>query len=131
MRVQEGKGKDTAHTAGSCSLQRCSNGDDQDGSVKQRTSYQQMLSSADEVLQTVVVVEHGAVAFVWQGMNERSTDPAPATTFTHLDATTVPLHSISELGVYPTIDPFDSKSQMLVSKEHYEVTTVVQKILQD
>ncbi|KAH9158505.1 hypothetical protein EDB89DRAFT_2061560 [Lactarius sanguifluus] len=41
---------------------------------------------------------------------QRSTDPAPATTFTHLDATTVLSCSISELGVYPTVNPLDSKS---------------------
>jgi len=63
------------------------------------------------------------------------TDPAPATTFAHLDATTVLSRSIAELGIYPAVDPLDSKSRMLdpriVGKEHYEVATAVQKILQD
>ena len=63
------------------------------------------------------------------------TDPAPATTFAHLDATTVLSRGISELGIYPAVDPLDSKSRMLgpriVGKEHYEVATAVQKILQD
>ncbi|KAI6020450.1 P-loop containing nucleoside triphosphate hydrolase protein, partial [Pisolithus microcarpus] len=63
------------------------------------------------------------------------TDPAPATTFAHLDTTTVLSRSIAELGIYPVADSLDSKSRMLdpriVSREHYEVTTTVQKILQD
>ena len=63
------------------------------------------------------------------------TDPAPATTFAHLDATTVLSRSIAELGIYPAVDPLDSKSRMLdpriVGREHYEVATAVQKILQD
>jgi len=63
------------------------------------------------------------------------TDPAPATTFAHLDATTVLSRSIAELGIYPAVDPLDSKSRMLdpriVGDEHYTVATDVQKILQD
>ena len=63
------------------------------------------------------------------------TDPAPATTFAHLDATTVLSRSIAELGIYPAVDPLDSKSRMLdprlVGQDHYEVATQVQKILQD
>lgn len=63
------------------------------------------------------------------------TDPAPATTFAHLDATTVLSRGIAELGIYPAVDPLDSKSRMLdpriVGKEHYEVATATQKILQD
>ncbi|ORX95622.1 ATP synthase F1, beta subunit [Basidiobolus meristosporus CBS 931.73] len=62
------------------------------------------------------------------------TDPAPATTFAHLDATTVLSRSISELGIYPAVDPLDSKSRMLdpriVGEEHYDIATGVQKILQ-
>ncbi|KAJ1917369.1 atp2, beta subunit of the F1 sector of mitochondrial F1F0 ATP synthase [Mycoemilia scoparia] len=62
------------------------------------------------------------------------TDPAPATTFAHLDATTVLSRSISELGIYPAVDPLDSKSRMLdpriVGEEHYNIATGVQKILQ-
>jgi len=62
------------------------------------------------------------------------TDPAPATTFAHLDATTVLNRAISELGIYPAVDPLDSKSRMLdpriVGQEHYDVATGVQKILQ-
>merc|ERR550537_752564 len=63
------------------------------------------------------------------------TDPAPATTFAHLDATTVLSRQISELGIYPAVDPLDSTSRMLdpriVGDEHYDVARAVQKILQD
>lgn len=62
------------------------------------------------------------------------TDPAPATTFAHLDATTVLSRGISELGIYPAVDPLDSKSRLLdasvVGKEHYDVATGVQQTLQ-
>ena len=62
------------------------------------------------------------------------TDPAPATTFTHLDATTVLSRSIVELGIYPAVDPLESTSRMLdphiVGEEHYRVARSVQEILQ-
>ena len=62
------------------------------------------------------------------------TDPAPATTFTHLDATTVLSRSIVELGIYPAVDPLESTSRILdpriVGKEHYEVATDVKNILE-
>ena len=62
------------------------------------------------------------------------TDPAPATTFTHLDATTVLSRAISELGIYPAVDPLESTSRILdpriVGKEHYEVATEVKNILE-
>src|SRR5690606_18947820 len=62
------------------------------------------------------------------------TDPAPATTFAHLDATTVLNRSISELGIYPAVDPLDSTSRILdpsvVGEEHYAVARRVQGILQ-
>ncbi|HYR68994.1 MAG TPA: F0F1 ATP synthase subunit beta [Candidatus Dormibacteraeota bacterium] len=62
------------------------------------------------------------------------TDPAPATTFTHLDATTVLSRRISELGIYPAVDPLDSTSRILdphvVGEEHYNLARAVQKILQ-
>ena len=62
------------------------------------------------------------------------TDPAPATTFTHLDATTVLSRSIVELGIYPAVDPLESTSRMLdphiVGEEHYHVARSVQEILQ-
>jgi F-type H+-transporting ATPase subunit beta len=62
------------------------------------------------------------------------TDPAPATTFTHLDSTVVLSRSLSELGIYPAVDPLDSTSTVLdpqvVGNEHYEVARGVQKVLQ-
>jgi len=62
------------------------------------------------------------------------TDPAPAATFTHLDATTVLSRAISEKGIYPAVDPLDSSSRILtrdaVGNEHYDVATRVQEILQ-
>ncbi len=62
------------------------------------------------------------------------TDPAPATTFSHLDSTTVLSRQIAELGIYPAVDPLDSASRILdpavVGKEHYEVAKQVQQILQ-
>ena len=62
------------------------------------------------------------------------TDPAPATTFSHLDATTVLSRSISELGIYPAVDPLESSSRILsediVGKRHYEVARRVQETLQ-
>lgn len=62
------------------------------------------------------------------------TDPAPATTFAHLDATTVLSRNIASLGIYPAVDPLDSTSRILsediVGKEHYEVARAVQSILQ-
>ncbi|HID68499.1 MAG TPA: F0F1 ATP synthase subunit beta, partial [Roseibacterium sp.] len=62
------------------------------------------------------------------------TDPAPATTFAHLDATTVLSRAISELGIYPAVDPLDSSSRLMdptiVGQEHYDVAREVQSILQ-
>ncbi|AVQ27837.1 MULTISPECIES: F0F1 ATP synthase subunit beta [Fusobacterium] len=62
------------------------------------------------------------------------TDPAPATTFSHLDATTVLSRNIASLGIYPAVDPLDSTSKALsaevVGKEHYEVAREVQEVLQ-
>jgi F-type H+-transporting ATPase subunit beta len=62
------------------------------------------------------------------------TDPAPATSFAHLDATTVLSRAISELGIYPAVDPLDSTSRLLdpmvIGEEHYQVARDVQGILQ-
>ena len=62
------------------------------------------------------------------------TDPAPATTFSHLDATTVLSRSIAELGIFPAVDPLDSTSRILdpqvLGEEHYQVARQVQEILQ-
>merc|ERR1712000_454402 len=63
------------------------------------------------------------------------TDPAPATTFAHLDATTVLSRQIAELGIYPAVDPLDSTSRMLdpsiIGERHYNVARDVQKLLQN
>src|SRR5947207_3369941 len=65
---------------------------------------------------------------------DHPTDPAPATAFAHLDATTVLSRGIAELGIYPAVDPLDSTSRILtpavVGAEHYQVARQVQKILQ-
>ncbi|GAA0084177.1 F0F1 ATP synthase subunit beta [Clostridium sp. MB05] len=62
------------------------------------------------------------------------TDPAPATTFSHLDATTVLSRSIAELGIYPAVDPLESNSRILdpriVGREHYDIATEVKNILE-
>lgn len=62
------------------------------------------------------------------------TDPAPATTFAHLDSTVVLARALTELGIYPAVDPLDSTSTALspeiVGKEHYEIARGVQKVLQ-
>jgi F-type H+-transporting ATPase subunit beta len=62
------------------------------------------------------------------------TDPAPATTFAHLDATTVLSRQISELGIYPAVDPLDSTSRILdpniIGNRHYDVAQRVKRILQ-
>ena len=62
------------------------------------------------------------------------TDPAPATSFAHLDATTVLSRAISELGIYPAVDPLDSNSRLMdpliVGEEHYQVAQTVQQVLQ-
>ena len=63
------------------------------------------------------------------------TDPAPATTFAHLDATTVLSRSLAEMGIYPAVDPLDSTSRILdpevVGEEHYQVARGVQEVLQE
>merc|ERR1712214_47674 len=63
------------------------------------------------------------------------TDPAPATTFAHLDATTVLSRSVAERGIYPAVDPLDSTSRIMdpniIGEEHYKIARGVQKILQD
>merc|ERR1712024_143394 len=63
------------------------------------------------------------------------TDPAPATTFAHLDATTVLSRSVAERGIYPAVDPLDSTSRIMdpniIGAEHYQVARNIQKILQD
>ena len=61
------------------------------------------------------------------------TDPAPATAFAHLDATTVLSRQLAELGIYPAVDPLDSTSRILdpqvIGEEHYKVARGVQSVL--
>jgi len=63
------------------------------------------------------------------------TDPAPATTFAHLDAQTVLSRALTELGIYPAVDPLDSTSRMMdpfvLGQHHYNTARGVQKLLQD
>ena len=67
-------------------------------------------------------------------MADDLTDPAPATTFAHLDATTVLSRAISELGIYPAVDPLDSSSTLLdpavIGEKHYRIAREVQETLQ-
>ncbi|MDR1815933.1 MAG: F0F1 ATP synthase subunit beta, partial [Clostridiales Family XIII bacterium] len=62
------------------------------------------------------------------------TDPAPATTFAHLDATTVLSRAITELGIYPAVDPLESTSRimdpLIIGEEHYSTARAVQEVLQ-
>jgi F0F1-type ATP synthase beta subunit len=62
------------------------------------------------------------------------TDPAPATTFAHLDATTVLSRALTELGIYPAVDPLDSSSRMLdpsvVGQTHYDCAGGIQRLIQ-
>ena len=84
-----------------------------------------------------LLFERGVILFLPQAIYvpaDDLTDPAPATTFAHLDATTVLSRAIAELGIYPAVDPLDSISRILdpniVGQEHYDVARGVQKILQ-
>lgn len=76
----------------------------------------------------------GLTAGEARALHAALTDPAPATTFTHLDATTVLNRKIAEQGIYPAVDPLASTSRILeadvVGEEHYEVARAVQEILQ-
>ncbi|KIY47709.1 ATP synthase F1, beta subunit [Fistulina hepatica ATCC 64428] len=85
----------------------------------------------------IATTKKGSIASVQTGYvaADDLTDPIPTITFAHLDAATVLSHGIAELGIYPAVDPLDSKSHVLdpriVGQEHYDVATAVQKILQD
>ena len=80
-----------------------------------------------------LVSKHAAVQAIYVPADDL-TDPAPATTFAHLDATTVLSRGIAELGIYPAVDPLDSTSRMLnatiIGDEHYAVARSVQQVLQ-
>lgn len=107
------------------------------GRVPSAVGYQPTLATEMGQLQErITSTKRGAITSV-QAVYvpaDDPTDPAPATTFAHLDATTILSRSIVELGIYPAVDPLDSNSKILdpniVGKEHYEVARGVQKILQ-
>ena len=99
--------------------------------------YQPTLSSEmGELQERITSTKHGSITSV-QAIYvpaDDLTDPAPATTFAHLDATTVLSRKISELGIYPAVDPLDSTSRILspeiVGEEHYKCALDVKNILQ-
>ncbi len=108
------------------------------GRIPSAVGYQPTLATDLGALQErITSTKHGSITSV-QAIYvpaDDLTDPAPATTFAHLDANTVLSRSIAELGIYPAVDPLDSTSRMLdpriVGDEHYDVARATQKILQD
>ena len=108
------------------------------GRIPSAVGYQPTLSSEMGALQErITSTKRGSITSV-QAIYvpaDDLTDPAPATTFAHLDATTVLSRGIAELGIYPAVDPLDSTSRMLsplsLGDEHYAVARGVQKVLQD
>ena len=107
------------------------------GRMPGSVGYQPTLASEMGALQErIASTVHGSITSV-QAVYvpaDDLTDPAPATTFAHLDATTVLSRKISELGIYPAVDPLDSTSRILdaniVGKEHYQTAQRVKQILQ-
>ena len=107
------------------------------GRMPSAVGYQPTLATDLGLLQErITSTKHGSVTSV-QAVYvpaDDLTDPAPATTFAHLDATTVLSRKIVEQGIYPAVDPLESSSRILeediVGKEHYETATKVQEILQ-
>jgi F-type H+-transporting ATPase subunit beta len=106
------------------------------GRIPSAVGYQPTLSTEmGELQERITTTSKGAITSV-QAIYvpaDDLTDPAPATTFAHLDATTVLSRGISELGIYPAVDPLDSTSRLLspqiVGKEHYNVAREVQRVL--
>ncbi len=107
------------------------------GRIPSAVGYQPTLSTdMGELQERITSTKKGSITSV-QAIYvpaDDLTDPAPATAFTHLDATTVLSRRISELGIYPAVDPLDSTSRILdpqtVGEEHYDVARGVQKQLQ-
>jgi F-type H+-transporting ATPase subunit beta len=107
------------------------------GRIPSAVGYQPTLATDMGALQERITTTHkGSITSV-QAIYvpaDDLTDPAPATSFAHLDATTVLNRAISEKGIYPAVDPLDSTSRMLsplvVGDEHYETARMVQQILQ-
>ncbi len=107
------------------------------GRIPSAVGYQPTLSTdLGELQERITTTTKGSITSV-QAIYvpaDDLTDPAPATTFAHLDATTVLSRQIAELGIYPAVDPLDSTSRILspevVGEEHYKVARDIQKILQ-
>lgn len=107
------------------------------GRIPSAVGYQPTLSTdVGDLQERITSTKNGSITSV-QAIYvpaDDLTDPAPATTFAHLDATTVLSRQIAELGIYPAVDPLDSTSRMLdpniIGEEHYQVARKVQEILQ-
>ena len=107
------------------------------GRIPSAVGYQPTLSTdVGDLQERITSTKNGSITSV-QAIYvpaDDLTDPAPATTFAHLDATTVLSRQIAELGIYPAVDPLDSTSRMLdpnvIGDEHYTVARQVQEILQ-
>ncbi len=107
------------------------------GRIPSAVGYQPTLSTEmGELQERITSTKKGSITSV-QAVYvpaDDLTDPAPATTFAHLDATTVLSRQIAELGIYPAVDPLDSTSRILdplvLGAEHYQVAREVQRILQ-
>ena len=107
------------------------------GRMPSAVGYQPTLASEmGDLQERITSTKHGSVTSV-QAIYvpaDDLTDPAPATTFAHLDATTVLARSIAELGIYPAVDPLESTSRILepgvLGKEHYETARAVQMVLE-
>ena len=105
------------------------------GRMPSAVGYQPTLATEmGELQERIASTKNGSVTSVQAVPADDLTDPAPATTFAHLDATTVLSRKIVEQGIYPAVDPLDSTSRILepdiVGEEHYEVARKVQEILQ-
>ncbi|EPZ31023.1 ATP synthase subunit beta, mitochondrial [Rozella allomycis CSF55] len=106
------------------------------GRIPSAVGYQPTLATdMGSMQERITTTKKGSITSAVYVPADDLTDPAPATTFAHLDATTVLSRAISEMAIYPAVDPLDSKSRMLdpqiVGEEHYNVATSVQKLLQD
>ncbi len=107
------------------------------GRMPSAVGYQPTLATEmGELQERITSTQHGSITSV-QAIYvpaDDLTDPAPAAAFTHLDATTVLSRAISELGIYPAVDPLDSTSRIMdpqfLGERHYNVATQVQEILQ-
>ncbi|GIW45024.1 MAG: ATP synthase subunit beta [Candidatus Binatia bacterium] len=107
------------------------------GRIPSAVGYQPTLATdLGELQERITSTKRGAITSV-QAIYvpaDDLTDPAPATTFAHLDATTVLSRALTEIGIYPAVDPLDSTSRILdpniVGEEHYRVARAVQEVLQ-